>query len=141
MKLSTIGRTFFLASLLVGTAALADPELRRCVGPAGHVMLTDEPCQQDEVVAAPESAAAEAADVAASSSPAADAVKADKPLARQRAQQLDPAAAARQSEWAKNAAAHRSSPDAETLKAARLNLQMRDDVSLAQRQQRLSGIN
>lgn len=139
MKLSTIGRTLFLASLLVGTAALADPELRRCVDPAGHATLTDEPCQQDEVVAAPESVAAEAADVAASTGPAADAVKADKPP-RQRAQ-LDPAAAARQGEWAKNAAARRASPDAETLKAARLNLQMRDDVSLAQRQQRLSGIN
>lgn len=139
MKLSTIGRTLFLASMLVGTVALADPELRRCVDPAGHVMLTDEPCQQDEV-AAPESAVAEAADVAASTSSAADAVKAAKPLPRQRAQ-LDPAAAARQSEWAKNAAGHRSSPDAETLKAARLNLQMRDDVSLAQRLQRLSGIN
>jgi hypothetical protein len=138
MRLSTIYRALFLASMLVGTAALADPELRRCVDPAGHVMLTDEPCQQNEVVAAPESAAAEAADVAASSSPAADPVKAAKP--RQRAP-LDPAAAARQSEWAKNGAVHRLSPDAETLKAARLNLQMRDDVSLAQRQQRLSGIN
>lgn len=140
MRLSTIGRTLFLASLLVGTAALADPELRRCVDPAGHVMLTDEPCYQDEVVAAPESAAAEAADVSASTSPAADVVKVEKRLPRQRVQ-ITPAAAARQSEWAKNAAGRRISPDAETLKAARLNLQMRDDVSLAQRLQRLSGIN
>ncbi|MBC7860935.1 MAG: hypothetical protein H7Z39_19610 [Burkholderiaceae bacterium] len=140
MKLSTICRTLFLASLLVGTAALADPELRRCIDPAGHVMLTDEPCHQDEVVAAPEPAAAEAADVAASTSPAADVVKVEKRLPRQRVQ-ITPAAAARQSEWAKNAAGHRFSPDAETLKAARLNLQMRDDVSLAQRRQRLSGIN
>jgi hypothetical protein len=137
MKLSTICRALFLASMLVGPLALADPELRRCVDPAGSVTLTDESCQQDEVVVAPESVAAESADVSASTSPPADA---DKPPPRRRAQP-DPAAAARQSEWAKNAAGHRVSPDVETLKAARLNLQMRDKVALAQRQQRLSGIN
>lgn len=140
MKLSTTWRTLFLAGLLVGTAAQADPELRRCIDPAGHVTLTDEPCQQDDAVAPPQSESAEAADVSASSSPVADPVKVNKPAPRQRAQ-LDPAAVARQSEWAKNAAAHRFSPDAETLKAARLNLQMRDDISLAQRRQRLAGIN
>jgi hypothetical protein len=140
MKLSTTCRTLFLASLLVGTAALADPELRRCIDPVGHVTLTDEPCLQDDSVAPPKSDSAEAADVAASTNPAADPVKANKPVPRQRAQ-LAPAAAARQSEWAKNATAHRFSLDAETLKAARLNLQMRDDVSLAQRRQRLAGIN
>lgn len=140
MKLSTICRTLFLAGLLVGTAALADPELRRCTDPAGHVTLTDEPCLQDAPVAAPQSESAEAADAAPPTSAAADPVKVNKPAPRQRAQ-VDPAAAARQSEWAKNAAAHRFSLDAETLKAARLNLQMRDDVSLAQRRQRLAGIN
>lgn len=140
MKLSTICRTLFLASLLVGAAALADPELRRCVDPAGHVTVTDEPCLQDEAVAAPQSVPAEAVDVAPPTSAAADPVRVNKPAPRQRAQ-LDPAAAARQSEWAKNGAAQRFSPDAETLKAARLNLQMRDAVSLAQRRQRLAGIN
>lgn len=138
MKLSTLGRTFFLASMLVGTAALADPELRRCVDPDGHLTLTDEPCQQADQVAPQEAAPAEAADADSNLDP--DPAKAMQPVLRPRAP-ISPAAA-RQSEWAQNAAARRGfSTDAETLKAARLNLQLRDDVALAQRQHRLSGIN
>ncbi|MEC5160593.1 MULTISPECIES: DUF4124 domain-containing protein [unclassified Janthinobacterium] len=127
--------TLFLSCMMAASAAMAGSEIVKCVDVAGHVVLTDQPCEGGTQIAltpaaAPVEAAAEA--------PVA-------PASAVRTVTLERFAATTQGRprvvLAKRAAMPTMSADAATLRAARLNMQASDHASSLMRQQRLAGLN
>ena len=136
--------TLFLSCMMAASVAMAGSEIVKCVDAAGHVVLTDQPCQGGtEVAFAP--AAVEVAQDApvapASSSIAASASSTVRTVTVERF-----AAAAQErprTVWAKRAAPAMPtmSSDATTLRTARLNMLASDNATSLMRQQRVAGLN
>jgi hypothetical protein len=143
MKRHASQLSLILAAFTFAPAALAGSEIVKCVDPAGHVTLTDQPCdggaatvrltQLAPASPAPMLVPGEDAEADADLDTAVQA----SPVERR----AGSSGLARQANW-KTPPAPRSKPlarDVATLKAARLQLLMMD--SAAKRQPRLAGLN
>jgi hypothetical protein len=144
MKRHASQLSLILAAFAFAPAALAGSEIVKCVDQAGHVTLTDQPCEGGaatvrltQVAPATPAAAPVRGDIEAE----ADADLATALHASPVERHLGTPALARQSNW-KTPPAPRSRPlarDVATLKAARLQLLTMD--SAAKRQPRLAGLH
>lgn len=133
----------FLGGLMAACAASAGAEIVKCTDPAGYTVLSDQPCASDnetELLSAPADAPPADAPPAAPAEPEIRAPAAPTiTLAHHpAAPQMRPPSA-----WAeKKAPATRPmSPDAATLRAARLKLQAQDDAWSLARQHRLTRLD
>lgn len=142
MNRHTFRSSIFITTLLAASAAFAGADVVKCVDQDGHVTLTDAQCGagvQSAVVAgvaeaASPVAAEQAADIAVLPATA------GRRVATQRVA-FAPAQIQHDSWSAKRPSGRMLSRDVETLKAARLSMQMLDDASATARQQRLAGVN
>jgi hypothetical protein len=131
--------TIFITAMLAASAAFASAGIVKCVAHNGKVTLTDGQCGEgiEPVVRAEAAAAAgdEAAELALQ--PAAPVTRR---AAIQRVAYAPPRV--RHDSWAAARPSTRMlSRDVETLRAARLSMQVLDGASAATRQQRLAGLN
>ncbi len=119
---STLG----LSAILAASTAFAGTEILKCTDPAGHVVLTDEPCENALAVASDDLAAppGELA-VSAAATPRLAAAPAPRRASRPRKSESAPAL----------------SRDAETLKTARITMLKLDLAAAMQRQHKLAGLN
>ena len=140
MNRPTFRTSIFIATMLAASAAFAGADIVKCVDQNGKVTLTDAGCGEAvEAVVSP----AEASPTAVAESQASDAVAVPLPVA--------PRAAAQRMSYAPQPvqysvpparrAAKMLSRDVETLRAARLSMQVLDDASANARHQRLAGLN
>ncbi len=138
--------TLFLSCMMAASVAMAGSEIVKCVDAAGHVVLTDQPCQGGTEIAfmpAPVEASVPMSDAPVAPSSSGIAASASS-IARTAT--VERFAATTQERprtvWAKRAAAMPTmSSDATTLRTARLNMQAADTASSLMRQQRLAGLN
>ena len=143
MHRHTIRSSIFVTAMLAASAAFAGADIVKCVDQNGRVTLTDARCgDTTRVPVGP---------VAFDAAPAAMpdnelepvAVQAAAPVARRAATRrvaVVPQAVQHDS-WTAPRAAKMMSRDVETLKAARLSMQVLDGASASARQQRLAGLN
>ncbi|MDB5906289.1 MAG: hypothetical protein JWP34_403 [Massilia sp.] len=136
MNRHTIRASMLATAMLAASAAFAGADIVKCVDQNGHVILTNSQCGEGDqavLVAAPGVAASEETAVV----PAAPAVR------RVTVQRyVLPPAEVRQGTWTSPSRASRPlARDVETLKAARLSMQVLDEASATQRHQRLAGLN
>ena len=141
MARHTFRSTIFITAMLAASAAFAGADIVKCVDQNGKVTLTDAQCNDGvETVVVP--AAAEAARVAATQNDAA--VQPTTPAVR-RAPVQRVAYAPQQVQHDSWSVARPSgrmlARDVETLKAARLSMQVLDGASASVRHQRLAGLN
>lgn len=141
MNRPTFRTSIFIATMLAASAAFAGADIVKCVDQNGKVTLTDAGCGEAiEAVVLP----AEAAPTAAADSQASGPVPAPLPVAvRAAPQRMSYAPQPVQYNNAPPArrAAKMLSRDVETLRAARLSMQVLDDASANARHQRLAGLN
>lgn len=143
MNRHTFRSSIFITALLAASAAFAGADVVKCVDQDGHVTLTDAQCGagvQSVVVAgvaegAPQAAAEQAADTAML-----PATAAGRRVATQRVA-FAPAQIQHDSWSSKRPSGRMLSRDVETLKAARLSMQVLDEASATARHQRLAGVN
>jgi hypothetical protein len=147
MKRHTIRTSMFVTAMLAASAAFAGADIVKCVGQDGRVTLTDSHCSEgvEKVIVA---AAAETPAAAEDTSAAADvAAVADSPavspVRRVTVQRMVlPPSELRQSAWAAPRPASRPlARDVETLKAARMSMQVLDQAAATMKHQRIAGIN
>lgn len=144
MNHHTVRATMFVAAMLAASASFAGADIVKCVDKDGHVTLTDSQCGEGEgeviVAGAAEAPAADADVIAAPATPATPAAPAVRRLTAERS--ALPPASLRQSSWsAPRPASRQLARDVETLKAARLSMQVLDQTSAAMKHQRLAGLN
>jgi hypothetical protein len=144
MNRNTFRSSIFITAMLAASAAFAGADIVKCVDQNGHVTLTDAQCNEGAQPALVAGAAATPA--AASSDPdAADTAAVSAPsAARRTATQrvaFVPAQIQHDSWTAPKANSRMLSRDVETLKAARLSMQVLDEASASIRHQRLAGLN
>jgi hypothetical protein len=138
MNRHTIRTSMFVTAMLAASAAFAGADIVKCVDQDGHVTLTDSSCGEGagKVVVA---GSAETP-VASDETIAAPAVPAVRRVTVQR--YLLPPAELRQAGWTSARPATRPlARDVETLKAAKLSMQVLDDASATHKHQRLAGLN
>ncbi len=126
MNSKTTTRALFLAGMLLASSAFAGADINKCVGPSGSVTLTDEACpsgaQAVKVVsAASDSDTDDNANTATAQRPSVERYTAARTPVRYapRTRSEQPAAGL--------------SLDTATLKAARMNMQLFNSASRAQR--------
>lgn len=137
MNRNTLRSSIFITAMLAASAALAGADIVKCVDQDGRVTLTDSQCSagvQTLVVAGSADAPPAADDSAAL--PAA-------PVARRTIQRVVLASAQlRHDNWSSQRPKTKMfARDIETLKAARLSMQVLDEASATLRHQRLAGLN
>ncbi|MDB5920177.1 MAG: hypothetical protein JWR40_4411 [Massilia sp.] len=140
MNRPTFRTSIFIAAMLAASAAFAGADIVKCVDQNGKVTLTDAGCGEGiPAVVIP----AEAAPTASIDNQVGDTVPAPLPAAVRAVSQR--VAYARQPVQHDVAPARRAakmlSRDVETLRAARLSMQVLDDASANARHQRLAGLN
>jgi hypothetical protein len=140
MNRHTFRSSLFITAMLAASAAFAGADIVKCVDQNGRVTLTDAQCTEggEAIVVA------SAADTvpAASADPQSETPAA--PAARRLSTErivLAPAQLKRDSWTSPRAGVRMLSRDAETLKAARLSMQVLDQASATLRHQRLAGLN
>ena len=142
MNRQTFRTSIFIASMLAASAAFAGADIVKCVDNSGRVTLTDSQCSegvQTVVVAG----AADVPPSAADQAPAADTAALQPQAARRTSIErivLAPAQL-RHDSWSAPRAGRMLARDVETLKAARVSMQVLDEASSSQRHQRLAGLN
>lgn len=142
MTRPTFRSTIFITAMLAASAAFAGGDIVKCVDQSGKVTLTDGQCSdgtQAVVLEAEGSAAAPAESVVA-----ADADQPAAPVVRRAATQrvaYAPQPVQHDSWSAPRPASRMLARDVETLKAARLSMQVLDDASSSTRRPRLAGLN
>jgi hypothetical protein len=144
MQPQTIRTSMFIAAMLAASASFAGADVVKCVDQDGHVTLTDAQCHEGaamDVVAGAHETPVPAASDELSTAPAVPAVR----RVVQRVVVQDyvlPPGASQQTAWSSPRPASRPlARDVETLKAAKLSLQVMDEASAALRHQRLAGLN
>jgi hypothetical protein len=139
MKRHASQLSLILAAIAFAPAALAGSEIVKCIDPAGHVTLTDQPCGSNATAVRLTPAPGAVAAVAAGTEPEDGAYAAGaQPSTVER--HVSTPSLLRQANWS-TPLAPRSRPlarDVATLKAARQQLLMMD--SAAQRQPQLAGL-
>lgn len=141
MTRHTFRSTIFITAMLAASAAFAGADIVKCVDQNGKVTLTDAQCS-DNAQAVPVQAEGAAAEP--SESVAADDVAPPvAAVARRAVQRIAYAPQQIQHDtWsAARPAGRMLARDVETLKAARLSMQVLDDASSTVRHQRLAGLN
>lgn len=140
MNRHTFRSSLFLTAMLAASAAFAGADIVKCVDQNGRVTLTDAQCGEavESVVvdSAADAAPAASTDPQALETPAAPAMR-RKSIERI---VLAPAQLPRDS-WSPRAGVRMLSRDVETLRAARLSMQVLDQASATLRHQRLAGLN
>jgi hypothetical protein len=140
MNRHTIRCSIFVTAMLAASAASAGADIVKCVDQNGHVTLTDAQCGEGVQTVLVESSGETPAVAAPDETPAAPAVPAARRVTVQR--YLLPPAELKRAYWAGARPASRPlARDVETLKAARLSMQVLDDASAAAKHQRLAGLN
>jgi hypothetical protein len=142
MNHHTFRSSIFIATMLAASAAFAGADIVKCVDQDGKVTLTDAAC--GDGVRAVVVAAAEAPVTAPADNEAADGglVAAAPAVHRAAPQRVAFAPQPIQHDsWTAARANKMLSRDVETLKAARLSMQVLDSASATARQQRLAGLN
>ncbi|MET0856492.1 MAG: DUF4124 domain-containing protein [Telluria sp.] len=144
MNRTTIRTSLFLTAMLAASATFAGTDIVKCVDQDGHVTLTDSQCgaAAEQVLVAAGSDAMPAAEETIDT-PAVQAVEAVPAVRRVAVQRFVlPPAALRQSSWAAPRPASRPlARDVETLKAARVSMQVLDQASATLKHQRMAGLN
>jgi hypothetical protein len=136
--------TLFLSCMMAASAAMAGSEIVKCVDAAGHVVLTDQPCQGGTSVPlapAPAEASLPMSDAPAAAASAGVAASASSSARTATAERFAATPERARTVWAKRAAMPTMSADATTLRTARLNMQAADTAASLMRQQRLAGLN
>jgi hypothetical protein len=137
MNRKTIRSSIFITAMLAASAAFAGADIVKCVDQDGHVTLTDSGCSEGAekvVVMGSGDSPAAAEDMPAAPAPAVRRVVVQRYVL--------PPAELRQGNWTRTRTASRPlARDVETLKAARLSMQVLDEASATQRHQRLAGLN
>jgi hypothetical protein len=138
MQRHTILTSIFVAAMMAASASFAGADIVKCVDQDGHVTLTDSQCSAAaSLVAGPTEAPAAAA---AEEMAAAPAVPAVRRVSVER-HLLPPAEARATTVSSRRPASRPLARDVETLKAARLSMQVLDEASATHRHQRLAGLN
>jgi hypothetical protein len=140
MQRHTIRTSIFVAAMMAASASFAGADIVKCVDQDGHVTLTDSQCSaaaSTVLVAGPTEAPAAAA---AEEMAAAPAVPAVRRVSVER-HLLPPAEARATTVSSRRPASRPLARDVETLKAARLSMQVLDEASATHRHQRLAGLN
>ena len=143
MKPHTFRTSLFISAMLAASAAFAGADIVKCVDQNGHVTLTDSQCSEGvQTVVVPGSADAPAA-ASEDVQPADTATLPAAPAARRTIQRIvvAPAQMQRDSWSAPRPSGRMLARDVETLKAARLSMQVLDEASASIRHQRLAGLN
>ena len=144
MNRHTFRSSIFITAMLAASAASAGADIVKCVDQNGKVTLTDAQCGEG-IQTVVVQGAAEAAPAVSSENDAADgAVQPAAPAVRRVATQRVAYAPqqVRHDSWAAARSSGRIlSRDVETLKAARLSMQVLDGASATVRHQRLAGLN
>jgi hypothetical protein len=140
MNRHTIRASLFVTAMLAASATFAGTDIVKCVDQDGQVTLTDSHCgeavEKVQVAGSAEMPAAEPTIDA----PAVAAVPAVRRSAVQRF--VLPPAAPRHSSWSVPRPASRPlARDVETLRAARVSMQVLDQASAALKHQRMAGLN
>jgi hypothetical protein len=142
MKRHPIRSSIFMVAMLAASAAFAGADIVKCVDQDGKVTLTDAQCSEGvKTVVVP--AGAEAEPIASTDDEAGDAAVQAAPVARRALPQrvaYSPQPIGHDSRTAPRPA-KMLSRDVETLKAARLSMQVLDEASATARHQRLAGLN
>lgn len=140
MKRHAIRTSIFAAAMMAASAAFAGADIVKCVDQDGHVTLTDSHCSNGAptvlVAGSAESPAVAVAEETAAA-PAAPVVRRVS-VARYL---LPPAEARATTSPSRRPASRPLARDVETLKAARLSMQVLDAASASHRHQRLAGLN
>ncbi len=141
MNRPTFRTSIFIAAMFAASAAFAGADIVKCVDQNGKVTLTDAGCGDaiPAVVVQAEATSAASPDSELEQA----AVQSAAPAARRAATQrvaFTPQAIQHDS-WTARRPAKMLSRDVETLKAARLSMQVLDGASATARQQRLAGLN
>jgi hypothetical protein len=143
MNHHTFRSSIFMVAMLAASAAFAGADIVKCVDQDGKVTLTDAQCGEGgrtTVVAA----GAETAPMASTDNQAEDsAIQDAAPVARRAPPQRVAYApqTIQHDSWSAPRAGKMLSRDVETLKAARLSMQVLDSASAMARHQRLAGLN
>jgi hypothetical protein len=143
MNRHTFRTSIFISALLAASAASAGADIVKCVDHNGQVTLTDAQCREGVQTVV----MAGAADTPAASAdePSADTATVPVPPAVRRLAVerivLAPAQMQHDSWTAPRPSGRMLARDVETLKAARLSMQVLDEASATSRHQRLAGMN
>lgn len=144
MNRHTFRSSIFITAMLAASAAFAGADIVKCIDQNGKVTLTDAQCGEG-IQAVVEQAGAEADPALSPENEAAAGAAPPVAPAVRRAPTQRVAYAPQQIQhdnWtAARPAGRMLARDVETLKAARLSMQVLDDASATQRQQRLAGLN
>lgn len=136
MNRQTFRSSIFITAMLAASAAFAAGDIVKCVDQDGKVTLTENQCSEGiQTVLVTGDAPAVANDAAAADPMA--------PAARRAIQRVSYAPVAIQHDnWtAPKSMARPLARDVETLKAARISMQVLDEASSTSRHQRLAGLN
>lgn len=142
MNRQTFRTSIFITSMLAASAAFAGADVVKCVDNSGRVTLTDSQCSegvQTVLVAGSADAPAAASNEAQAADTAALPVQAARRTPIERIV-LAPAQL-RHDSWTAPRAGRMLSRDVETLKAARVSMQVLDEASSSMRHQRVAGLN
>lgn len=144
MKRHTFRTSIFISAMLAAAAAFAGADIVKCVDQNGQVTLTDAQCGEAAQTVLVTGAANTPADGSAQSTPADTATLPAAPAARRTSIERIVVAPAqlRHDNWsAPRPGGRMLARDVETLKAARLSMQVLDEASATARHQRLAGLN
>jgi hypothetical protein len=138
MNRQTIRSSIFFTAMLAASAAFAGGDIVKCVDQAGKVTLTENQCSEGVQTVLVTGDAPAVASEAAAADPTVQAAP-----ARRAVQRLSYAPVAIQHDnWtAPKSMARPLARDVETLKAARISMQVLDEASSTSRHQRLAGLN
>ncbi len=140
MNRNTFRSSIFITAMLAASAAFAGADIVKCVDQDGRVTLTDSQCgtgvQTLVVAGSADTPATDAESLDSAALPAA-------PVARRTIRRVVLAPAQmRHDNWSSQRPSGKMfARDIETLKAARLSMQVLDEASATLRHQRLAGLN
>jgi hypothetical protein len=138
MNRPTFRSSIFITAMLAASAAFAGGDIVKCVDQNGKVTLTDNQCNEGVQTVV---VAGDAPEVAAADEAAGDTASAPAPRRAIQRVAYTPAAIQHDSWTAPKSNGRPLSRDVETLKAARLSMQVMDEASATNRHQRLAGLN
>jgi hypothetical protein len=144
MKRHTFRTSIFISAMLAASAAFAGADIVKCVDQNGQVTLTDAQCGEAAQTVPVAAAANTPADGSAQATSADTATLPAAPAARRTSIERIVVAPAqmRHDNWsAPRPGGRMLARDVETLKAARLSMQVLDEASATARHQRLAGLN
>jgi hypothetical protein len=144
MKRHTFRTSIFISAMLAASAAFAGTDIVKCVDQDGHVTLTDAQCSEGVktvlVAGASDTPAADSTEAPSADTATLPAGPAARRMSTERIV-LAPAQMRHDSWSGQRQSGSMLSRDVETLKAARLSMQVLDAASASMRQQRLAGVH